>query len=100
MLKRAGVLALILAAGAAILPTAALAQDGYYYPRDNYYQRDRDWDRREAQRWREHEWREHRAEEWREHEWRNRRWREHERWEHRYDRDYHPGSYLYFGYGR
>jgi hypothetical protein len=101
MLKRIGVFVLMLASGAAILPTAALAQDGYYYPRDNYlYQRDRDWDRREARRWRQHEWRERRAEERREHEWRERRWREHERSERRFDRDYSPNGYLYFGYGR
>jgi hypothetical protein len=101
MLKKFGILALILSAGAAILPTAALAQDRYYYPRDNYsYRRDRDWDRREARRWREHEWRERRAEEWRERQWRERNWRERERWEHRFDRYYYPNSYWYFGYGR
>jgi hypothetical protein len=85
----------------ALLPTTALAQDGYYGHR-NYYQSDRNWDRHEGREWREHERAERRAEEWRERQWRNHEWREHERWEHRFNRPYYhyPDSYFYFGYGR
>jgi hypothetical protein len=62
MFKRFGILALMLSAtGVAVLPKAAFAQDGYYAPRDNYHQVDRD--RHEAREWRE---RGRQAEEWRE----------------------------------
>lgn len=43
MFKGIGIFALILSAtGAALLPKAAFAQDGYYAPRDSYYDTDRD----------------------------------------------------------
>ncbi len=87
MLKRVGVLALLLCGGAAFLhPTAALAQDyrgGYgYAPQYRGEGRCyRDGDRHREHEWREHEWREER----REHEWREERreheWRERQRWE-------------------
>jgi hypothetical protein len=105
MLKRVGVLALLLSgAGAAILPRAASAQDGYYYgPRQYYYQNDRDWNRHYAHEWREQMRRERRAEErrereWRRHAWRDHEWREHEHWHHRHHWGYDPNAYFYFGY--
>ncbi len=82
MLKRVGVLALMLSASAAFLqPTAAFAQErfgrgGYHYSGERRDGSRRDWDRREDRR------------EWREHEW-----REHERWENQYRRSY---SYNYY----
>lgn len=100
MLKRIGLFSLLLfATSAAVLPTAAHAQDGYYGNRNSYRSEDRRWrdgddrryDRKERER-REHEWREH---ERREHEW-----RKHRRWEREYERGYSPGSYFYFQYGR
>ena len=66
MFRRFGILALILSAtGAAVLPKAAFAQDGYYAPRDNYYQVDRDGHRYEVREWRDGD-KNRRAEEWRE----------------------------------
>jgi hypothetical protein len=72
MLKRIGVLAMILTAGAAILPAAAQAQDIRYRPVDRdgygyryYAQGYGDFDRDRA--WREHEYRERMERERREH---------------------------------
>ena len=102
MLKKAGMLALILSAGAAIMPSAAFAQDPYYGRGGYYYQGDRDWNRQQRREWREREREEQRWRErgWREHEWREHEWREHDRWEHRFNRGYYPDTYFYFGYGR
>jgi len=75
MLKRFGILGLVLA-GMTFFQPKASAQD-YRYDRDGYVHRgynDRDRDRHEDREWREHERRE-----WREHEWRER-----ERWERPY----------------
>jgi hypothetical protein len=75
MLKRAGIMTLILSAAALLQPMTALAQDGYRrdHDRSGYVQqyRDRDdrWHHRDRWRDRDH-WREH---EWREHERRERR---------------------------
>lgn len=88
MRKRTGVLALILAGAATLLPSAASAQERYYG--SGYYQQhaNRDWhdrgdrdhrdrdDWRTDRRWSNHEWRE---QERREHEWRKR-----QRWENQY----------------
>jgi len=93
MLKRVGVLALMLAGSVAFLqPTAAFAQDrydrgGYSYrgERRDGFRRDRD--DRDWNRWSDRNRRS------REHEW-----REHERWENRYDRAYYyapPPNYYY-----
>jgi hypothetical protein len=100
MLKKVGLLFLIGSLFAVSLPQAAFAQDGYRWPRDYYYQRDRDWNRYEARKWREHEWRKRRAEEWSERKWRERQWRENRWWERGWDRPYYPDTYLYFGFGR
>ncbi len=101
MFKRIGTFALILSAtGAALLPKAALAQDGYYAPRDYYYQADRDGDRHEAREWRERERRDRRAEEWRERAAREREWRERNYRKNRYDRNYYRNGYYEFGYRR
>jgi hypothetical protein len=115
MYKRLGVLTLMLAAAASILPQPALAQGGYYGPQNGYYQSDREWDRGGEGQWGDRNWqgrgwrdgdrRDRRAEEWREREWRRREWREHE-WRERqrsnngYYRNYNPGSHFYFGFGR
>ena len=101
MLKRVGLLAVILSAATAVTPLTAFAQDGYYRHRDNYYQGDRAEDRHERREWREHERNELREREWREHE-RREEWRERERCERPYSRGYYyqPNSYFYFGYGR
>lgn len=116
MFRRVGTFALILsAAGAALLPKAAFAQDGYYVPRGSYYQSDRDGARYGARESRERErrdrgaeeWRERaaREREWREHEWRQREWREHE-WRERYhrrdryDREYRGDAYFGSDYPR
>ncbi|MDQ2839740.1 MAG: hypothetical protein M3Y72_01600 [Acidobacteriota bacterium] len=106
MLKRVGVFALMLSAiGATILPEAAVAQDGYYGPRNYYADGDRGWDRHDRHEWKEQERREHRAEEWRERQWRDQarhqyEWRQRERWEDRHYRDYPPAASFYFGYNR
>jgi len=56
MFKRLGILALMLAAaGAAVLPTTAFAEDRYYSSRDNYYHSDRDRDRHDTRQSREQE---------------------------------------------
>lgn len=108
MLKRIGVLALLLsAAGIAVTPKVVFAQDGYYGPRNDYsyYGRDRE-DRHRDREWREPERRERRAEEWREHAWRDRdgrrdEWRDRDwryRNDYRYGRAYSPGAYFGFTY--
>jgi hypothetical protein len=99
MFKRIGIFALILSAtGAALLPKAVFAQDGYYVPRDNYYQADRNGDRHEMREWRERERRDRRAEEWRERVARERDWRERDRRSNYGDRDYHRDAYSGFGH--
>jgi hypothetical protein len=105
MLKKTGLLALILMARTMILPSAAFAQNPYYEGGSYSYYGDRNWDRHERGEWRGRERRERPAEEWREsrrreREWREHEWRERERWEHQFERDYSPGRYFYFGYGR
>ena len=111
MRKRLGTLALLLAGAAtAMLPTPALAQDGYYGGRNQYYQRDRGWDNQYNGRggsgyWGDGNWRDRRAEErrereWRRHEWREHEWRERQRWNNEYYRGYYPGTSFYFGFGR
>ena len=104
MLKRTGILGLLLIAGTALFqPVAAFAQEGFYggvyygngngYYAGQYCDRDRAaYEYREARR--REEWRER---QWREHEWREHEWREHERREHRFDRDYYRpyGGYRY-----
>ena len=83
MLKRLGTLALMLAAaGAAVLPTTAFAEDRYHASRDNYNHTDRNIDRHDTRQWREQE--RH-----------GERWRVSERreFDHRfnqYERDYRP----------
>ncbi len=103
MFKKTKVLALLLcAAGAALVPHAAFAQDGYYAPRDNYYyQSDRRADRHEAREWREQERRDRRAEEWRERAIRRdeRRYRD-DRWRDPYRGDYRSNAYFGFDYRR
>jgi len=103
MFKKMKVFALLFSAtGAALLPHAAMAQDGYYAPRDNYYyQADRRADRREAREWREQERRDRRAEEWRERAIRRdeRRYRD-DRWRDPYTRDYRSNAYFGFDYQR
>lgn len=99
MLKRVGVMALMLCGGALFLhPAAAFAQEyrgwnGYapqYRSNDRYY---RD-NRREEREWREPQWREER----RERAWRAQEWREHERWENgRYASPYAPAPRPYYG---
>ena len=90
--------------GAAVVPQAAYAQDGYYGYRNDYgYRGDRDWDRHQAREWRERERQERRAEEWRERNWRRNEWRA-EEWrdrgrDYRYDRAY-PQGYFEYGYRR
>ena len=95
MKKRVGILAMILAAGMAVLqPTAAFAQD-----RDGY----RGWgDRHEDRHYRDRDRREDRA--WRQHEFREREWRDQDRRYYRYyDRGYYrsgyyaPGLSFYYG---
>ena len=111
MRKKLGMFALLLAgAGTAMLPKAALAQDGYYGGRNQYYQRDRGWDNGYNGQWGSDCWgdrdrRERRAEEWGERAWRRQEWREHEwrerqRWNSEYHRGYYPGTSFYFGFGR
>jgi hypothetical protein len=104
MLKKLGVFALILgAAGMALAPATAYAQNGYgYYGRDrSYYANDRNYDRHERKEWREHERQERRAAEWRRHEWREHEYREHMRDNRRYYRDGdRPSAYFYYGFGR
>jgi hypothetical protein len=77
MLKRVGVLALLLsAAGAAFAPAPALAQDRYgYYGRERVAYRDsrRDCDRREHRAWVQHERQEQRVAESRDRERRGER---------------------------
>ena len=105
MLKRVGLLAMILGGiTGALLPGTAFAQDGYSSNPNYYYQRDRNWDRHEQREWRERERKEERAEQWRQQRWGNREWREHEWREHeRHERrwnGYNPDRYFYFGFGR
>ena len=84
MLKRLGVLALILSAGA-VLPAAAFAQDGYrggyYYSADHRYN-----SRHREERQRDDHWRNER----REHEWRERESRGRY-----YNRGYYAPNYYY-----
>jgi hypothetical protein len=103
MLKKAGMLALVLAGlGMVALPKAAHAQDGYHaggYPYLNYHDRDNYAYR--AGNWREHEGRERRAQERREREWRRRELRErarYMRWQDRGERSYYPRAYFGFSY--
>ncbi len=100
MLKRVGVLALLLCGGAFLHPTVAGAQEyrgGYgdgrqYHDEGRSSYRDRDGFREEH---REHEWRE---QEQRERRWQEREWREHERWEHRgYGDPYRYAPRAYYG---
>jgi len=106
MRKKLGALALLLAgAGAAMLPKPALAQDGYYGGRNQYYQRDRGWDERYNREWGngywgDRHWQDRRAEERREREWRRHERRERQRWNNEYYRGYYPGTSFYFGFGR
>jgi Ni/Co efflux regulator RcnB len=86
MIKRVGLLAMILAGALAVSqPAAAQGRDwdnGYRHF-DRHEDR-RDWDRQDR---REHEWREHQREEW----------REHERWERRGFRPGYEYRYQYYG---
>lgn len=102
MIKRLGVLTLLLAGTAAFLqPTAAYAQSpynrGYYSYNDRGY-RDGYYGSRDFDRHARHE-REERREERREREWRRQEWREHERWERRSSYAPSYGYYNpYYGY--
>jgi hypothetical protein len=111
MRKKLGMFALLLAGAATtMLPKPALAQDGYYGGRNQYYQRDRGWDDRHNGQWGsgywgERDWRgrgaeERREREWRRHEWREHEWRERQRWNNEYYHGYYPGTSFYFGFGR
>jgi hypothetical protein len=96
MFKRLGLLALMLAGtGAAVLPTAALAEEQYNASRDSYYHSDCDGDRHEVR-----EIRDHGRDEWQEHETRDRRdgdkWRDRDYRGDRYDRTQH--RYCSFGF--
>jgi hypothetical protein len=94
MLKRIGMLALMLSAtGVALIPKVAFAQDGYYARGDNYYRSDRKADRHENREWRGRERRDRRAEEWREHAARDREWRGHDHWADPYRHDYRRDDY-------
>jgi hypothetical protein len=98
MLRRIGMLALMLSAtGIALIPKVASAQDGYYARRDNHYQSDRKADRHEMRERRERERRDRRSEEWREHAARDREWRGHDHradpYRYNYRRDPYCGSY-------
>ncbi|MFL6351051.1 MAG: hypothetical protein ACJ74Z_04260 [Bryobacteraceae bacterium] len=105
MLKRIGILALVLSASAGFFePASAFAQEYYYGDRD--YRAE---DHRDGSRWREHRgeerykhgWSgEHRRNDerrWREHRWREEKWRhesrEHERAERRYYNRHHYSPY-------
>lgn len=86
MLKRFGILGMVLAGLMMFQPAKASAQD-YRYNRDGYAHRDYNGNRRHEEReWREREHREHER----------REWREHERWErpYYYGNGY-QGSYYY-----
>jgi hypothetical protein len=95
MLKRVGVLALMLCGGAAFLcPKAALAQDyrGWYGNTPQYRYESRFYG--DGERFRD----EHREHKWREHENRERAWRQHERWERRwYSTPYNYAPRIYYG---
>ena len=71
MRKKLGMLALLVAGAlTTMLPKPALAQDGYYGGRNQYYQHDRGWDNRYNGQWEngyrgDRDWRDRRAEEWR-----------------------------------
>lgn len=98
MLKRIGLLALVLSGSVAFVhPTAALAQDyrGWNgYAPEYYSQRPYRDDRFRDKRW-EREWRaEQRRELRREREWRAHEWRERQRWEN----DWYPNRRPYRGY--
>jgi len=94
MLRRIGMLALMLSAtGVALMPKVASAQEGYYALGDNHYRSDRRADRLERKEWRGRERSDRRSEEWRERAARDRGWRGNEHWTDSYRYDYRRDPY-------
>ena len=100
MLKRTGLLALLLSTiGLAAIPQAAQAQESYYYPGGYPYvdRHDRNWDRHPMHDWEKRQRREWRAEERREREWRvQKEWRGRNYRGRDYDQRYYADPYRDF----